>query len=159
MVVPDSSPRASAVVSVRNLQRLTLAYGTFFPPGCCVVPWGRASAPAGVAPEALQERGCPCKVFSQRLSVCEVLDSADVDGVSAGLGGAMRTYRHSFAFSAYPGGVAVCRSPEPGPTRGDQGELSDLFARPFAVLPQDGGVRRPRLPSSGSRIADSSLSC
>jgi hypothetical protein len=64
MAVPDSSPRASAVVSVRNPQRLTLVYGMFFPPGCCVVPWGRTSAPAGVAPEALQERGCSCKIFS-----------------------------------------------------------------------------------------------
>jgi hypothetical protein len=64
MAVPDSSPQASAVVSVRNPQRLTLADGTFFPPGCCAVPWGRASAPAGVAPEALQECGCYCKVFS-----------------------------------------------------------------------------------------------
>jgi hypothetical protein len=66
MVVPDSSPRASAVVSVRNPQRLALADETFFPPGCCVVPWGRASAPAGVAPEALEERECSCKVFAQR---------------------------------------------------------------------------------------------
>jgi hypothetical protein len=31
MVVPDSSPRASAVVSVRNPQRLMLADGTLFP--------------------------------------------------------------------------------------------------------------------------------
>jgi hypothetical protein len=53
MAVPDSSPRASVVVSVRNPRRLTFADGTFFPPGCCAVPWGRASAPAGVAPEAL----------------------------------------------------------------------------------------------------------
>jgi hypothetical protein len=71
--VPDSSPRASAEASVRTPQRLMLADGTLFPSGCCVVPWGRASAPAGVAPEALQERGCSCKVFSQ---------SADVRGVS-----------------------------------------------------------------------------
>jgi hypothetical protein len=63
MAVPDSSPRASAVLSVRIPQRLILADGTFFPPGCCAVPWGRASALAGVAPEALQERGCSCKVF------------------------------------------------------------------------------------------------
>jgi hypothetical protein len=53
----------------------------------------------------------------------------------------------------------VRRAPEPRPTRGDRGELSDLFVRPFAVLSQDGGVRCPRLPSSGSRIADPSLSC
>jgi hypothetical protein len=68
MVVPDSSPRASAVVSVRNPQRLMLADGMFFPPGCCAVPWGRASAPAGVALEALQECGYSCKSFSQ---VCQ----------------------------------------------------------------------------------------
>jgi hypothetical protein len=65
MAVSDSSPRASAVVSVRNPQRLMLVDVTFFPFGCCAVPWGRASVPAGVAPEALQERGCSCKVFSQ----------------------------------------------------------------------------------------------
>jgi hypothetical protein len=53
MVVPGSSPRASAVVSIRIPQRLMLADGTFFRPGCSVVPWGRSSAPAGVAPEAL----------------------------------------------------------------------------------------------------------
>jgi hypothetical protein len=57
MVVPNSSPRASAVLSVKIPQRLMLADGTSFPPRCCAVPWGRASAPAGVAPEALQERG------------------------------------------------------------------------------------------------------
>jgi hypothetical protein len=51
------------------------------------------------------------------------------------------------------------RAPELEPTRGDRGELSDLFLHPFAVLPQDKGVRCPRLPSSGSRIADPSLSC
>jgi hypothetical protein len=92
MAVPDSSPRASAMVSVRNPQRLMLADGTFFPPGCSAVPWGRASAPAGVAPEALQERGCSCKFFSQSLPVCKVLVSVGVGDVSAGLGGAMRTY-------------------------------------------------------------------
>jgi hypothetical protein len=92
MAVPDSSPRASVVVSVRNPQRLMLADGMFFPPGCYAVPWGRASAPAGVAPEALQKRECSCKVFSQSLPVCEVLISPGISNVSAGLGGAMRTY-------------------------------------------------------------------
>jgi hypothetical protein len=38
MAIPDSRPRASAVVSVRNPQRLALADGTFFPPDCCAVP-------------------------------------------------------------------------------------------------------------------------
>jgi hypothetical protein len=134
MAVPDSSPRASAVVSVRTLQRLMLADGTIFPPGCCAVLWGRASAPAGVAPEALQGRGCSCKVLFIELSLCEVLVSAGVGNVSAGLGGAMCTYRHLSAFGAYPGGVAVRPAPEPGPIRGDRGLLSILFVRPFAIV-------------------------
>jgi hypothetical protein len=40
MAVPDSSPRASAVASVRSPQRLTLADGMLFSPGCCAVPQG-----------------------------------------------------------------------------------------------------------------------
>jgi hypothetical protein len=66
MAVPDSSPRASAVVSIRNLQRPTLADRTFLPPGCCAVQWGCASGPAGLAPEALEECVYSFKVFSQR---------------------------------------------------------------------------------------------
>jgi hypothetical protein len=66
MAVPDSSPRASAVVSVRNPHRLALADRTSFRPGCYVVPWGRASGPAGLAPEALEECAYSFKVFSQR---------------------------------------------------------------------------------------------
>jgi hypothetical protein len=58
-----------------------------------------------------------------------------------------------------PGSVAVRQGPEPGPSRGDRGELSVLSIRPFAALPQDRGVMCPRLPSSGSRIMGSSLSC
>jgi hypothetical protein len=158
MAVPDSSPRASAVVSVRIPQRLMLADGTFFPPGCCVVLWGSASAPAGVAPEALQERGCSCKVFTQSLPVCKVLVSAGVDNVSAGLGGAMRTYLAHVCVRAFLGGVAMCRAPDPGPSQGDRGVLSVLFTRHFDVPPQDGGVRYQQLALSGTRIAGSSLS-
>jgi hypothetical protein len=33
----------------------------------------------------------------------------------------------------------VRRAPEPGPVRGDQGGLSDLFIRSLAVPPRDGG--------------------
>jgi hypothetical protein len=63
MPVPDSSPRAFAAVSVRNLQRLALPDGTFFPPGRCAVPWGRASAPAGVVLEASVECVHSSEVF------------------------------------------------------------------------------------------------
>jgi hypothetical protein len=66
---------------------------------------------------------------------------------------------HSFVFGAYPGGVAVRRAPEPGPSQGDRGVLSILFTRTFAVPPWDRGVRHPQLPSSGSRIAGYSLRC
>jgi hypothetical protein len=91
MAVPDSSTRAFVVISIRIPQRLTLGDGTFFPPGCCAVLWGLTSAPAGVAPEALQERGCSSKVFSRSLPVCKVLVSAGVGNISASLGGGMRT--------------------------------------------------------------------
>jgi hypothetical protein len=74
MAVPDSSPRASTVVSARNPQRLMLVDGIFFPPGCYAIPWGCDSAPTGVALEALQKRGCSYKVFS--------VVSAGVRGVS-----------------------------------------------------------------------------
>jgi hypothetical protein len=55
-------------------------------------PWGRASGPTGLALEALQERGCSCKVFSQSLSVCGVLVSADISNIPASLGGGTHTY-------------------------------------------------------------------
>ena len=118
---------------------LTLADGTFFPPDCCAIPWGRASGPAGLAPEALEECVYSFKVFSQRRHLCEAFISAGLGGVSAGLGGAVRMCRRSRAFGAYPGGVATRRAPEPGPVRGDRGGLSDLFVRSLAVPPRDGG--------------------
>jgi hypothetical protein len=64
MIVPDSSPRASVGVSVRIPQMLTLADGTFSPLVASAILWGRASGPAGLAPEALQECECSCMVFS-----------------------------------------------------------------------------------------------
>jgi hypothetical protein len=99
------------------------------------------------------------QLFSQRLLVSEVLVSAGIGGVLSSLGGAMRTYRHSSAFTAYPGGVAVRQTPEPEPTGGDQGELSASSVRP---LRRPSARRRGEVsttPSSGLRIAGSSLSC
>jgi hypothetical protein len=63
MVVPDSSPQASAGVPIRIPQILMLADGTFFPLVANVVPWGRVSGPAGLAPEALLEREGSCRGF------------------------------------------------------------------------------------------------
>jgi hypothetical protein len=138
---------------------LTLAVGRSSLLVASVIPWGRASGPAGLAPEALQERECSWKGFYP--------GSAGVRGVSFS--------RHQ-QYSSRPrrchahvsgivcvrctsGGTAVRRAPEPGPVRGDRGELFDLFytlpRRPSAGR----GVRFPQPPSSGSRIVDSLLSC
>jgi hypothetical protein len=100
MAVPDSSPRASVGVSVMIPQMLTLVDGTFSPLVACAVPWGHASGPTGLAPEALQERGCSCKIFSQDLPVCGVLVSASIGDISAGLGSATRTCWALSAFGA-----------------------------------------------------------
>jgi hypothetical protein len=105
---------------------LTLADGMFFPLVADAIPWGRANGPVGLAPEALQERGCSCKGF--------YTGSIGVRGVSFS--------RHR-QYSSRPrwchahiigiacvrctlGGVVVRRAPESGPVRGDRGELSDL---------------------------------
>jgi hypothetical protein len=74
--------------------------GLSFPLVAGAIPWGRASGPTSLAPEALQEHGCSCKVFSQVLPVCGVLVSAGIGDIPAGLGGATRTYLALFAFGA-----------------------------------------------------------
>jgi hypothetical protein len=79
---------------------LMLANGTFFPLVAGAIPWGRASGPTGLAPEALQERGCSCKVFSQDLLARGVLVSAGIGNIPSGLGGATRKYLASSAFGA-----------------------------------------------------------
>jgi hypothetical protein len=71
MAFLDCSPRAFAVVSRGDLQRLKFSVRAFFPSGCCDVPWGRASAPMGVAPEALEECVHSCKIFDDELSIYE----------------------------------------------------------------------------------------
>jgi hypothetical protein len=115
MAVPDSSTRASVGVSVRILQMLTLADGTFFPLVVDAIPLGRASGPTGLAPEALQDRGCSCKGF--------YIGFTSVWGVS---------FNRHRQYSSRPrrcrahvpriicvqcvlGGVALHRAPEPGP--------------------------------------------
>jgi hypothetical protein len=122
-----------------------------------VVPWGRVSGPAGLAPEALQERECSCRVFSRVFTSVRGICFNRHRRCSAGFGRARMTGTSCVRCSL--GGVAVRRAPEPGPVRGDRGELSVLFQtrprRPFAGR----RVRFPQPPSIGSRIADSSSSC
>jgi hypothetical protein len=51
--------------------------------------------------------------------------STGIGGVAAGFGDAHTT--DVFRVRRIPGGVAVRRAPEPGPIRGDRGELFVLF--------------------------------
>jgi hypothetical protein len=76
----------------RNLQRLVLFDGTFFPTGRRGVPWRHASAPAGVAPEALEECLHSCKVFCVERPVRVAFVSAGLGIISAGLGNATHVY-------------------------------------------------------------------
>jgi hypothetical protein len=89
-------------------------------------PWGRVSGPAGLAPEALQERECSCRGFlAQILPVGVVLVSTGIGDVSAGFAHTRAT--GTFRIRCTPGGVAARQAPEPGPIRGDRDELSVLF--------------------------------
>jgi hypothetical protein len=63
MAVPNSSPRASVGVPVRVPQMLEPAIGRSSLLVSNAFPWDRVSGPAGLAPEALQERVCSCRVF------------------------------------------------------------------------------------------------
>jgi hypothetical protein len=127
MAVPDSSLRASMGASVSISRMLMLADGMFFPLVADAIPWGRASGPAGLAPEALQVCGCSCKGF--------YTGSTSVRGVSFSQRRqySSRPRRYHTHVSGVVcirctlGGVDVRRAPEPGPVRGDQGELFDLF--------------------------------
>jgi hypothetical protein len=138
---------------------LTLADGTFFPLVAGAILWGHASGPAGLAPKALQERGCSCKDF--------YTGSTGVRGVS---------YNRHRQYSSRPrqchthvsgivcvrcvlGGVAVRRAPEPGPVRGDRDELFDLFKHSLAVPPRDGGrgFRNPHRTGHELRIPRSAV--
>jgi hypothetical protein len=120
---------------------LTLADGTFFPLVAGVIPWGRASGPAGLAPEALQERGCSCKVFSQDLPACRVLVSAGIGDISAGLSGATHTYLASSAFGA-PQEVQPCvEPPSLGPFKAiGTGSPTSLYAPSPSLRGMEGEV-------------------
>jgi hypothetical protein len=78
------------------------------------VPWGRVSRPAGLAPEALQERECSCRgFFREFLPVCGAFVSIGIGDVPADLGRTRMTGNSRVRCT--PGGVAVRRAPELGP--------------------------------------------
>jgi hypothetical protein len=95
--------------------------------------------------------------FREFLPVCGAFVSTNIGDVPAGFGHAHMTGTSCVRCTL--GGVVVRPAPEPGPIRGDRGELSVLFQmrprRPFAGR----RVRFPQRPSIGPRIADSSSSC
>jgi hypothetical protein len=126
MVVPDSSPRASAGVPVRFSQMLEPTDRTLFPQVANASPWGCVSGPASLALEALQERECSCRSFLAEFYQRGVVHvSTGIGDVSVGFGDARTTDK--FRVRCIPGGVAVRRAPKPGPIRGDRGELFVLF--------------------------------
>jgi putative component of membrane protein insertase Oxa1/YidC/SpoIIIJ protein YidD len=91
------------------------------------------------------------------LAACGAFVSTGIGDVPAGFGHARMTGTSCVRCTL--GGVVVRRAPEPGPVRGDRGELSVLFqTRPRRPL-AGRRVRFPQPPSIGSRIADSSSSC
>jgi hypothetical protein len=126
MAVPDSSPEHLRVYRLGSRKCWSLPIGRSSLPVANAYPRGRVSGPAGLAPEALQERGCSCRGFSRAiLSAGVVHVSTGIGGVSAGFGDARAA--GIFRVRCISGGVAVRRAPEPGPVRGDRGELSVLF--------------------------------
>jgi hypothetical protein len=63
--------------------------------------------------------------FHESLPVCGVFVSTGIGNVPAGLD-APRAHVWAFRVRCSLRGVAVRRAPEPGPVRGDRGELSNL---------------------------------
>jgi hypothetical protein len=137
---------------------LALADGTFFPPCCYAIPWGRAGRPAGLAPEALQECGTPPRFYSH-CSLCarhlfqpasELFQSASAAPYACIDVACVRCMSRRCSLASSPLASAHSRR---------SGRALLLFytspRRPSAGL----GARCLRLPSSGLRIAGSLSSC
>jgi hypothetical protein len=117
-----------------------------------VVPWGRVSGPAGLAPEALLERECSYRIFFR-----ETLQRAGRLFQPASALFQRASVRRTHTSGAVRvrcslGGVAVRRAPEPRPVRGDQGELSDLFL--YAPSPSLRGTEGEVFANPIDRVAD-----
>jgi hypothetical protein len=123
-LVPDSSPRASVVYPSGSRRCWSLLIGCSSLLVADAFPRGHISGPAGLAPEALQERECSCRgslaKFHQR--AWYLFQPASVILQSASVTRATST-SHVWCTPE----VAVRRAPKPGPIRGDRGELSVLL--------------------------------
>jgi hypothetical protein len=60
---PTVAPEHLWVYPLGSRRCWRLLMGRSSPLVANAIPWGRVSGPAGLAPEALQERGCSCKGF------------------------------------------------------------------------------------------------
>jgi hypothetical protein len=137
---------------------LTLADGSLFPPGCCAIPWGRASGPAGLVPEALEECVYSFKVFSPVFSSREAFVSAGLDDVSAGLGGAMRMCLTFACVRCISRSCSLASNRRAWARSKQSGRALQLICTPPRRPSAGRRVRCPQLLSSMSRIAGSSLS-
>jgi hypothetical protein len=92
MAISDSSPPSLCSSIRRDLQRLVLSDGTFFPSRRRNVLWGRASAPASVDRKALGKCVHSCKFFCVEWPVREAFLSARLGIISAGLDNVTHAY-------------------------------------------------------------------
>jgi hypothetical protein len=91
--------------------------------------------------------------------VCEVLVSAGIGDIPAGLGDAMRTFLAFVCVRCISRRCSRASSPRAWARSRRSGRALRLVCT-FPRRPSAGrGVRFPQPPSSGSRIVDSSLSC
>jgi hypothetical protein len=101
--------------------------------------------------------GAPARFFTQDLPACGVLVLVGIGDIPAGLGGATRTYLALSAFDA-PQRCSRASNPRAWAHSRRSGRALRLVCT-FPRRPSAGRrVRFPQPPSSGSQIADSSLS-
>jgi hypothetical protein len=99
---------------------------TFFPPGCQCGSVGPRQRTYGSSPRSPARAWALLQgFFREFLPVCGALVSTGIGDIPAGLGRTRMTGNPRVRCA--PGGVAVRQAPEPGPIRGDWGELSVLF--------------------------------
>jgi hypothetical protein len=99
------------------------------------------------------------KVFSATLSSCEAFVPADLDDISAGLDGAIRMCSTFACVRCISMRCSLALSPRAWAHSRRSGRALRLICTPPRHPSAGRRMRCPQLPSSGSRIAGSSLSC